>query len=109
MKEDPNIIYNFLAGNCFLAKIKTANSTLLIADERTTKINTKHGFNDYLKTQLLGTLESQCDFSIAHADSKTKEGLQLADLLTNMSWRFHERSDSNIRKASAYITETKIW
>lgn len=109
LKDDTNIIYNYISKHCFLLKIKDSEKALLIADERTTKITTKHGFNDYLKTQLLGDLQSQCDFSIEHADSRTKNGLQLADILTNLSWRVHERADTVIKKASSYISETHVW
>lgn len=110
LREDPNLIYNFLSKHCFVDDIVKADSALLIADARTVKVEASHGFTEYLKTQLLAEHRSNCNLVIEQKNSEHDRGLQLADIFTNFAWRSHEKQENTyIKKMSAFTKEIQIW
>ena len=94
IRNDSNLLYNYMMKLCLLDKIDALSVVNLIRDNRSVKIQSGNSLSDYLKTTLYFELGSKTQIVDIPSDSKKVTNLVFADWLNNIVWGNYEDSNA---------------
>ncbi|WP_111308984.1 DUF3800 domain-containing protein [Confluentibacter sediminis] len=94
IREDCNLLYNYMMRLCLLDKIDSFSLINLIRDNKSVKIKSGNSLSDYLKTTMYFELGSKTQIVDIPSDSKKVTNLVLADWLNNIVWGNYEDNNA---------------
>lgn len=94
LKEDKNILYNYLL-NLLLKNFKNVffnNKVNLILDNKTVKVQSQNSFEDYIKLKINYELRWKSNIIVEYMDSSSKSAynIQAADYIANAIYSYYE-------------------
>lgn len=97
IREDENMIYNYMVKQCILTEIAKYPSVVILPDKKNTKMRLANSLDLYLKLQLFEELESETRVEFKPQESHNNYRVQFADYIANIIWRRFE-----LREQEAY-------
>lgn len=95
LRQDNNILYNWLCGLILAPLMSTLRQASVLLDCRSIKVKSGNSLSDYLCIKLWYEMNSQVSVpEFSYPDSRESLGIQAADLVSNTIFRYYERSDS---------------
>lgn len=94
IRQDANLLYNFMMKLSVLDKIDTYDHVVLLRDNKTVKIASGNSLIDYLQTTILFEHNSSTKLVDCPSDSKKWLALILVDWLNNIVFGHYENSNS---------------
>lgn len=84
IRQDPNLLYNFMIKLLLVREMKKHADVLLVPDPRSIKLESGNSMHDYLQANLWFTEEVSTLLSTKPQDSKKCLNLQFADMLSGV-------------------------
>jgi hypothetical protein len=97
IREDPNLLYNYMMRLGFIDYISTYENVKLIRDEKSVKIKSGNTLQNYLQTELWFNKKVKTKIEDLPTDSKKNMNLIFVDWITHIIWSKYE-----FRKYKAY-------
>ena len=94
IRQDSNLLYNYMLKLALLDKIDTYPLVNLIRDNRSVKLKSGNSLSEYLKTTMYFEYNSSTQIVDIPSDSKQVTNLVLADWLNNIVWGHYEDGNS---------------
>ncbi len=98
IRENQNVIYNYMVKECIFKEIEVLPEVHLLPDNRSIRVQYANSLEMYLKTMLFER-RSQTMLTYSPQESDKNLQVQFADYITNIIWRRYEVED-----AAAYQT-----
>lgn len=94
LRQDTNILYNYVAGLIMVPYIKKQNYVSIVADRRIVSVTSGFKLNEYLIYKVWYELRADVEMHIQHEDSKWAYGIQAVDVVCNSRiFRKYESGD----------------
>lgn len=84
IRQDPNLLYNYMIKLLLVREMAKHAEVLLVPDPRTIKLESGNSMHDYLQTNLWFTEEVPTVLTTKPQDSKKTLALQFADMLSGV-------------------------
>lgn len=98
IREDENMIYNYMVKKCILEKLSEYDDVTILPDKRNTKMRLANSLDIYLKLQLYEEYEASTRIAFSPQESHNNYRVQYADYIANIIWRRFESSDQKAFK-----------
>jgi len=96
LKDKPNILFNYQAGQLLTPYLSKVNRELVIFNRRSLKIASGRSLFDYLTIEICVTGQSEAAIDFQWGDSQAYLGLQATDIIANAIWQHYEKKQSDI-------------
>jgi hypothetical protein len=90
LKEDENILYNYLLSFLVLPLARKTKKLELNLDKRTIKVKSTNSFEDYIKLEINYKMELDVDIKVNYIESQNSYAVQAADFIANAIYTKYE-------------------
>lgn len=110
LREDANLLYNYMIKSFLIGEMRKHDQVTLIPDPRTIKIQSGNSLHDYLQINLWYVENVETRLITKPQDSKTSLGLQFADMLAGATRHHFEDGNSTYWQAiKPHVALTKLY
>ncbi len=102
IRQDPNILYNYMIGLILPGNIKELKEINLFPDERSIKVESGNCLSDYLQIKMWFELDSSTKIKSKPTQSKNNLNIQFVDFVCSI---FHGHFEYNVSEAYNIIAE----
>ena len=95
LREDGNILYNYMIGLSTLNKIQTFGQVEMVRDKRSVKVKSGNSCIDYLKIKLGFDMKSDTILVDNPTESHTELNIMFIDWVANFVWSHYEDGKSD--------------
>lgn len=93
LRQDTNILYNYVLGRIVVPYICKQSVVTIMVDRRVVSVTSGFKLNEYLAYKVWYENLAEVDMQIQHEDSKWTLGIQAADVVCNSIFRKYESRD----------------
>lgn len=93
LRQDTNILYNYVLGRIVVPYICKQSVVTIMVDRRVVSVTSGFKLNEYLAYKVWYENLADVDMHIQHEDSKWTLGIQAADVVCNSIFRKYESRD----------------
>ena len=93
LRQDTNILYNYVLGRILVPYICKQSVVTILVDRRIVSVTSGFKLNEYLAYKVWYENLADVDMHIQHEDSKWTLGIQAADVVCNSIFRKYESGD----------------
>ena len=93
IKDDKNILYNYVLGLILVPYIINQQDVDILVDRRTVSVRSGFKLDDYLEYKVWYENLADVNMNISHEDSKHNLGIQVVDVISYAIFRKYESGD----------------
>ncbi len=96
LREDTNILYNYISGLILVPYISSRDEVAVICDERQVRVRTGFDIDQYVLYKVRFEGQKSTVIQFKHVPSLQSHAIQAADIVTNAIFRRYESADSTL-------------